>query len=55
MSSPVYWASSRENKEIALPTFSLPLNSFARLSPFHVNPLRDCLSHLFPQETLDKL
>ena len=25
------------------------------LCPFHVNPLRDCLSHLFPQETLDDM
>src|SRR3989442_13071046 len=55
MSYPVYFADSRENKEIAIPTFKPSSQLIRALKPFHVNPLRDCLSHLFPQETLDDM
>ena len=38
-----------------MPTFKPSSQLIRALKPFHVNPLRNCLSHLFPQETLDDI
>ena len=38
-----------------MPTFKPSSQLIRALKPFHVNPLGNCLSHLFPQETLDDM